>query len=462
MLDTAEQPPKSIPFEVINPERIPAARYFDQEFFDLERKHLWPRVWQMACRLEEIPEVGDWVEYKILDDSVIVIRTETGVKAFHNACRHRGMRLVSNHGNCAHNGFICPFHGWRFNMNGKNTYVFGPDIFSPENLEKADLNLVACRLETWGGCAFINFDDQAPSLLECLGPVAQRLDARHVDKLKVDAWYATILPTNWKLAMEAFMEGYHLTSTHPQLHLLSTHSGHYDTDYGASPNPPTITTGRQWVDTYIQHIARLSSGMNGMITAAEVKIAESLKDMELPDDLAAVPMAFHNRLWKDITDSSRASGIPAPDLVELARTTEFNAVEFMFPHYFLLPMFSGMASYRIRPLTAETCLFELWSLALHPEGEQLDVPVAPAPVAYDDPQIPEIPLQDYYNLPLQQLGLHARGFEYMRLAKKVEGMISNYQRLIDGYLSGVDPAMLAKASQMVNSGLDSPIKDIGF
>ena len=91
----------------------------------------------MACRLEEIPEVGDWVEYKILNDSVIIVRTRSGVKAFHNACRHRGMRLASNHGNCADNGFICPFHGWRFNMDGENTFVFGRKIFSEENLEKA-------------------------------------------------------------------------------------------------------------------------------------------------------------------------------------------------------------------------------------------------------------------------------------------------------------------------------------
>jgi hypothetical protein len=346
-------------------------------------------------------------------------------------------------------------------MDGENTFVFGKKMFSEENVDKAELNLVPCRLETWGGCAFINFDNDAPPLLECLGPVAKRLDARHVEKLKLDRWWSTILPTNWKLAMEAFMEGYHLTTTHPQLHLLSTSAPRYDSNYGASPNPPTITTGRQWVETQINHIARLSSGMAGMITAEEVKIAESLKQMELPSDLQSVPMAFYNRLWKEITEQSRARGIPSPDLVELGKT-EFNAVEFMFPHYFLLPMFSGMSGYRIRPLTAETCYFELFSLSLHPEGEKSDAPEAPEPVSYEDPRIPEIPLQDYYNLPLQQLGLHARGFEYMRLSKNVEGMISNYQRLIDGYLAGVDSRTLAKASQIVNSGLDSPIKDIGF
>ena len=63
----------------------------------------------MACRLEEIPEVGDWVEYKNLDKSVIVVNTKNGIKAFHNACRHRGVQLASGHGNCKTAGFICPF-----------------------------------------------------------------------------------------------------------------------------------------------------------------------------------------------------------------------------------------------------------------------------------------------------------------------------------------------------------------
>ena len=77
------------------PDRIPKQRYYDADFFELERERLWPRVWQMACRLEEIPNVGDAVEYEILDQSVIVVRTSpTEVRAFQNACRHRGVKLV--------------------------------------------------------------------------------------------------------------------------------------------------------------------------------------------------------------------------------------------------------------------------------------------------------------------------------------------------------------------------------
>src|SRR6185437_9895405 len=126
---------EGVPFRVRDPELIPARRYYDQRFFDLERERLWPHVWQMACRLEEIPQVGDWIEYRILDKSVIVVRTKTGVKAFHNACRHRGVELAQGHGNCGNQGFVCPFHGWRYNMDGDNTFVYGRRLFSDRCLE---------------------------------------------------------------------------------------------------------------------------------------------------------------------------------------------------------------------------------------------------------------------------------------------------------------------------------------
>jgi phenylpropionate dioxygenase-like ring-hydroxylating dioxygenase large terminal subunit len=168
---------------VANPELVPAARYYDSEFFELEKKHLWPHVWQMACRLEEIPEKGDYVEYTNLDKSVIVVNTGNGYKGFHNACRHRGVRLANGPGNCGGDGFVCPFHGWRWSAEGENTFVFDREIFSEELLDRAEINLAPVRLDTWAGCAFINFDDDAPDLREYKGPIVQRIDERRADKL---------------------------------------------------------------------------------------------------------------------------------------------------------------------------------------------------------------------------------------------------------------------------------------
>ena len=80
---------------------IPKQRYLDRQFFDAERERLWPRVWQMACRLEEIPAVGDYVEYKISDLSVLLVRHGPGandIKAFHNVCPHRATQLALGSG----------------------------------------------------------------------------------------------------------------------------------------------------------------------------------------------------------------------------------------------------------------------------------------------------------------------------------------------------------------------------
>ena len=144
---------------------------------------------------------------------------------------------------------------------------------------------------------------------------------------------------------------------------------------------------------------------------------------------------------------------------------EFNGVEFMFPHFFLLPMVAAMASYRIRPLTPETCLFEIWSLVIRPDGEPFDTPTEPTMLPYNSQDFPEIPRQDYSNLPIQQLGLH--NLDYMRIGKGAiggdsEGLISNYQRVIDGFIAGLDKETLRKAQNIANSGFQSTILDIGF
>jgi len=449
----------SVPHKVTNPEKIPAQRYYDEEFFELEREKLWPKVWQMACRLEEIPEVGDYVEYTILDKSVIVMRGGDGVKAFHNACRHRGVRLANGPGSCGKSGLTCPFHGWRWNAQGECTFVFGKEIFNPDLLDEDEINLASVRCETWGGCAFINFDDDAAPLLDSLGPVTTRMDARHVDKLKMDWWYATVLPTNWKLAMEAFMEGYHVMQTHRQLFDLSPGSAYGPDADGVLPGFEG-KSARDVVNLNVDFMARLSSGMAGMVHETEVAVLEGLRDMEVPDDPMQAMMAFYAKAQEAITKDGLERGAPMFDIQKVNQEHPFSDVEFMFPHYFLLPSFAAMSSYRIRPLTAETCYFELWSLVLRPEGEDYDTPTEPTFLPYDSDKYPEIPAQDYSNLPIQQLGLH--NFEFMRLAKDQEGMISNYQRLVDGYLADLDTETLRRAQNTVNSGYNAPIHDIGF
>src|SRR5580658_10391082 len=138
-------------------DRVPKQRYVDPDFFQLEAELLWPRVWQMACRLEEIPDPGDFVEYEICDQSILVVRQDDeSVKAFYNACRHRATELCKGSGRLAHGQIVCPFHGWRWNSDGSTSFLYGEEGFTADLLDPDDLALQECRLEIWGGCAWIN------------------------------------------------------------------------------------------------------------------------------------------------------------------------------------------------------------------------------------------------------------------------------------------------------------------
>ena len=86
----------------------------------------------------------------------------------------------------------------------------------------------------------------------------------------------------------------------------------------------------------------------------------------------------------------------------------------------------------------------------------------PTVLPFDSQEFPPIPRQDYSNIPIQQKGMHAKGFEFMRLSKNVEGMISNYQRILDGYLAGVPQEKLAQATHLLGGNFDGKILDLGL
>jgi phenylpropionate dioxygenase-like ring-hydroxylating dioxygenase large terminal subunit len=434
-------------------DRVPKERYFDPDFYAMETELLWPRVWQMACRLEEIPQPRDFVEYEFLDQSVVVVRTDDmGVTAFQNACRHRGVKVVVGQGTCQR-GFTCPFHGWCYGVDGTNTAVTRRKTFAEHNLQPGDLNLVPVRCEVWGGCAWINLDADAPPLRQSLEPAATVLDAWKVESLGTESWYACRLPVNWKLAIEAFVEAYHVVQAHPQLVI--------PTRYGLREGAPFDP--RAFVDADIEYLRAMSDGMDGMVHADDVRIAEGLRDVELPAD-PKLAIATWNRTLNDaVAEWHRANGSDVPDLNELTERGINQEFFHCFPHYFVLPMYSSASSYRFRPLGPEETLMEIWSLARIPEGRERARPTPPEVWESDDPRWPVIPAQDFSNLPRQQKGLHAKGFEYMRLSSGLEGHISNFQRTIDGFLAGVPSAQLVPALQEVNVyPFDRPAVDLDF
>jgi nitrite reductase/ring-hydroxylating ferredoxin subunit len=194
---------------------IPIRRYLSREFHEAEVEGVWRKVWQMACREEDIPEVGDCVVYEIVKDSFLIVRTGPGqIKAFVNACLHRGRRLRSEGGSVPY--FRCPFHGFTWNIDGTFSES-SPSQWDFPQINPERFSLPQIRVDTWGGFVFINPDRDAVSLEEYLEglpehfahcPLEDRYKSIHVQK---------VVQANWKIVAEAFLESFHLAATHPQL-----------------------------------------------------------------------------------------------------------------------------------------------------------------------------------------------------------------------------------------------------
>ncbi len=284
----------SVPYAMELPDRVRKERYFDPDFYALECEQLWPRVWQMACRLEEIPAVGR--RGRVRDPRSVrdrrAHRATARCAAFQNACRHRGVKLVDGRDTCA-TGFVCPFHGWCYDLDGTNTFVPRAGTFAEHNLQPGDIDLRAVRCELWGGCAWINLDDDAPPLRDCIEPAATVLDAWKVESMRAEWWRAFRLPVNWKLAQEAFMEQYHVLETHPQLRI----PGRFPPRDRREPS-----TRDAFVDAELHYLRTMNEGMAGMVHATDVAVAERMRDIELPADPAGARSAWDRALNEAVTE----------------------------------------------------------------------------------------------------------------------------------------------------------------
>jgi nitrite reductase/ring-hydroxylating ferredoxin subunit len=422
-----------VPYGVTDPLRIPRERYFDREFYELEKEKLWRHVWQMACRLEEIPDPGDYVEYEICGMSILVVRQHDGsVKAYENACRHRATQLAVGTGRFGGGQIVCPFHGWRWNLDGSNSFLYHyEETAPPECLDEDDLRLRECRVELWGGCAFVNMDRDARPLAEALDPAASILDGVNVGNMRVKYWKDVILNCNWKIAQEAFLEGLHLTITHPQLTFNAGEMVKDRLTYQALPNGHGRFSGgfsEMPRDYFIGMAKLLWEGQDAMTLEREFRLFEGLRN-RLPDE------EFPKRAVEAYYEYASGAGIPLPPV---ENTDIWGGEVAVFPNFLMLPQYGNCLSYRIRPYNddPEWCRFEVWSLMTYAEGDEpRQRPVKHRYEQDDAEHLGEIPRQDFSNIERQQRGLRTPGFESTRLYPENEQLISNMHRELDRYLA---------------------------
>jgi phenylpropionate dioxygenase-like ring-hydroxylating dioxygenase large terminal subunit len=192
--------------------------YLSEEFFNLESS-LFRQHWMLAGHISELRNAGDYITFDAIGERAIVIADDNGVlRGFHNVCRHRGARLLTDSGQCSHR-INCPFHGWSYTLDGKLASLPLPDTF--ESLNKDEFSLRPVKVEQWHGLIFINFNESANPLNEQLQCVtAEVAPYRIADMEPVIDRYEQLRPYNWKVIHDIDNEGYHVPVGHPSLQQL--------------------------------------------------------------------------------------------------------------------------------------------------------------------------------------------------------------------------------------------------
>ena len=192
----------------------PSRSSVSREWHEREARTLWRTAWQFACRTDDIAEVGDHVLYEVVRDSYIVIRTAPDeIKAYPNACLHRGRRLKEYAGRCSE--IRCPFHGFTWTLDGALKHV--PARWDFEQIRDDEFSLPECRVGTWAGFVMINPDPGAEPLEDFLGEIVEQFEVWDLADRYTQAHVAKVIHANWKIAQEAFCEALHVNATHPQI-----------------------------------------------------------------------------------------------------------------------------------------------------------------------------------------------------------------------------------------------------
>ena len=390
------------------PQKVPVARYFEKKYHDLEVEHIWKKVWQLVCREDDIPEPGDYHLYEIAHLQYLVTRQKDGtIRAFPNACLHRGRQLRECHGRKA-TEFRCPYHGWTWNIDGSLKLLTAEWDFAGVRDDVAELP--QAKVATWGGFVFINPDPDAISFEEYAGPEM----LAHYAKTKLQNRYkqadvVKVIRANWKVVQEAFLEGWHSLATHPQLLLAGGDLA--DLRFDVFGN-----WGR------LGHVGASGSSPHRGIVVPQEQILEYYH-------MAA---DFNREYLRGLIG----------DEVEEYSDAELNEQSFNN----LFPNFSpwggwGRIVYRFRPNgdNPDECLMQAMLLAPWPEGKPKPPPRAQRFLGADDhwTEAPELGglakifEQDCGNIPQVQKGLKTKQPPYVWTSGYQESIIRNFHRIYD-------------------------------
>jgi phenylpropionate dioxygenase-like ring-hydroxylating dioxygenase large terminal subunit len=423
---------------------IPVERYTSPEFFARELELLWPRAWQLACTVDHVAEPGDFYEYQVGPYSVLVVRGDDGaLRAFQNACRHRGSAICQGAGSGL-TELRCPFHRWAWDLRGRLREIPSRRVFGVTNDE---LPLLGAQVGTWGPLVFVNLDPGSEPLEDFLAPVPADCAWARVDEFRCTAVVSVPARCNWKTLIDGFSETYHVQGLHPEMLAMCDdvngpqqvwrRHGKLEQPYGV---PSPRLGGHPGDQAVWEAFVRVMGNRVGA-------------DMTDPGPVPAVPEGGDLRtvLADLVRDQARSRGVELPSLTvdQTLNMQQYN----LFPNVTILVFADMLQVVRSRPGATH---LESWMDAMSFERGPAGHPAPrsrPFDLVLDSDG--ELPLglvlnQDLANFARSQKGLHQPGLTHLVVSPTEECRIVNLHRNLEAYL-GIVPSELRGATDRLPS-----------
>jgi phenylpropionate dioxygenase-like ring-hydroxylating dioxygenase large terminal subunit len=400
---------------------IPKERYTSPEFMKQEWEKMWKKVWLLGCRDLDIPEAGDYCVTEIGRQSVLLVRQKDGkVKAFHNACQHRGNQLRPRGLGHVDETFKCIFHLWEYELDGNFRNI--PDLETfPQGAPCRGLMELPC--DTWGSFVWYSLDQNPGPLRDYLGPIPEHLDPYHFERMVMVRDWTIEWDANWKTGADAFNESYHVQGTHPQLmyylddinlqiDCFEKHSRYLVPFAAQSPRVPETTE--------IPPLIKLIMKEAGMSPA---KFEGSVHDVRKA-------VQRHKR------EHGHEEGLDYSELNDDQLTDDYHY--FIFPNISLNVHADDLMLFRFRPhpTDPDKMFFDMQNFRLLKHGEEPPRRRVPhKQYKHGDVSLTLVVDQDAANMPTVQRGMHSDGFSGLWLSNQ-EIRIRHFHKVIDEYLNG--------------------------
>lgn len=422
--------------------KVSADNYLSTEFLAREKQNLWPKVWQVACRAEEIPNAGDYIVYDVADETIVVVRKrDGGFNAFHNVCPHRGRQIMTGCGHAVN--FRCPYHNWTFDLEGRNVAVQDRGDWGAA-LDGEHINLHRVKTGLWGGFVWINMDPNCETLAAYLDPIPAYLDPFELEHLRYRWSIQVTVAANWKVALEAFMEGYHVAATHPQLlkmqgedytssfaHGKHSHFGYWGaTAMIGTPSPrlkqAAPADARPGI---VEFFRELEDTFAAIFTDRDYEAAKQILQHVPADADAGAAFGAAIEFGRKAAEEEGCGYPPNLTFEAMAKAgTGWHA----FPNCVTLPYFDGAVWYRARPNGDDpnSCIFDIWSLKRYAKGREPKV-VKQVHTDVVGKSFGLIVDQDLANMAMVQKGMKSSAFRHALPNPVQEVEISNFHRVLE-------------------------------